>query len=101
MQCLYVSQTHPKDMEDQLCLVSEPSSVPECLSFHLETLQWIGYGGTLQENETAVYILKNARRLKTATISIHSKDTENGLMMVKDLRSMSKASASCQLVIKI
>ncbi|CAA7062492.1 unnamed protein product [Microthlaspi erraticum] len=101
LRALKLKRTHPKDMEDQLCLVSEPSYVPECFSFHLETLQWIGYGGTLQENETAVYIFKNARRLKTATISIHSKDTENGLMMVKDLRSMAKASASCQLVIKI
>ncbi|CAN7006146.1 unnamed protein product [Brassica rapa subsp. trilocularis] len=84
--------------EDQLyCLVS----VPECLSFHLENLQWSGYGGTLNEREAAVYILKNAHFLKTATISLQKTSMDNGQIMMKDLRSISKASASCQLVIEL
>ncbi|ESQ42736.1 hypothetical protein EUTSA_v10016035mg [Eutrema salsugineum] len=78
----------------------QPSSVPECLSFHLETLQWIGYERTLEERESAVYILKNAHRLKTATFSLRSSTTDHRMLMIKDLRSMTKASASCQLVIK-
>uniref|UniRef100_M4CRL5 F-box domain-containing protein n=1 Tax=Brassica campestris TaxID=3711 RepID=M4CRL5_BRACM len=84
--------------EDQLyCLVS----VPECLSFNLENLQWSGYGGTLNEREAAVYILKNAHFLKTATISLQKTSMDNGQIMMKDLRSISKASASCQLVIEL
>ncbi|CAF2121338.1 unnamed protein product [Brassica napus] len=84
--------------EDQLyCLVS----VPECLSFNLENLQWSGYGGTLNEREAAVYILKNAHFLKTATISLQKTSMDNGQIMMLDLRSISKASASCQLVIEL
>lgn len=79
------------DIEDQ------PSSVPECLSFHLETLEWIGYAGTLEENEVATYILKNATCLKTATISLRPRDTEKRMLIEKELRSLTKAS--CQLVI--
>ncbi|KAL1217530.1 putative F-box/FBD/LRR-repeat protein [Cardamine amara subsp. amara] len=82
---------HPNyDIEDQPCLVSETSSVPKCLSFHLETLQWIGYAGRHEEIEAAVYILKNAHCLKNAT--------ENDLMMIKELLS-SKASPLCLLLI--
>ena len=72
------------DIEDQ------PSSVPECLSFHLETLEWIGYAGTLQENEVATYILKNATCLKTATISLYSTytDTEKRMLIEKESRTL-------------
>lgn len=82
--------------------ICDPSSVPECLSFHLETFKWRGYEGTEEEKAVAVCILKNAPCLKTATISIYSEGPrggENDLMMVKELKSMSKASTSCQLVI--
>ncbi|KAJ4907756.1 putative F-box/FBD/LRR-repeat protein [Raphanus sativus] len=83
------------DFEDQ------PSSLHECLSFHLETLEWKGYAGTLEENEVVTYILKNAHCLKTATISLRSNDTEKLLLIEKELRSLTKASgALCQLVIK-
>lgn len=87
-------------MEDQPSSVSKPSSVPQCLSFHLETFQWIGYAGTFEETEAAVYVLENARCLKNATFSLHSRGTENDLMMVKELETMSKASIMCQLLIQ-
>jgi len=70
------------------------------LSFHLETFQWIGYAGTFEEIAAAVYVLKNARCLKNATISLYSRGTENGLMMIKELESMSKGSIMCQLLVK-
>lgn len=63
----------------------------------METLEWIGYAGTLEENEVATYILKNAHCLKTATISLYSTDTEKRMLIEKELRSMTKGS--CQLVI--
>uniref|UniRef100_M4CRL3 F-box domain-containing protein n=1 Tax=Brassica campestris TaxID=3711 RepID=M4CRL3_BRACM len=94
LRSLKLNQNHwfPKrGVEDQ------PRSVPECLSFHLETLEWIGYAGTLEENEVATYILKNAHCLKTATISLYSTDTEKRMLIEKELRSMTKGS--CQLVI--
>ncbi|ESQ42737.1 hypothetical protein EUTSA_v10015738mg [Eutrema salsugineum] len=91
---IHINIEYPPD------LYSEPSSVPECLSFHLETLQWIGYERTLEERESAVYIQKNAHRLKTATFSLRSTITDHRMLMIKDLRCMTKASASCQLVIK-
>ncbi|KAL0843948.1 hypothetical protein Bca101_017194 [Brassica carinata] len=94
--------TYPKTTEDQLyCLGSEPSSVPNCLSFHLESIQWRGYGGTPDERAAAAYVLKNAHRLKTATIKLHTTCMDNGQIMMKELTSMSKASASCQLVIEL
>ncbi|KAG7538234.1 FBD domain [Arabidopsis suecica] len=102
LQSLKLNHTHPNyTVEDQPCSVSGPSSVPECLSFHLETFQWIGYAGTIEETEAAVYVLKNARCLKNATISLHSRGTENDLMMIKELESMSKASTMCQLLVKL
>ncbi|CAG7879977.1 unnamed protein product [Brassica rapa] len=94
LRSLKLNQNHwfPKrGIEDQ------PRSVPECLSFHLETLEWIGYAGTLEENEVATYILKNAHCLKTATISLYLTDTEKRMLIEKELRSMTKGS--CQLVI--
>ncbi|KAJ4907509.1 putative F-box/FBD/LRR-repeat protein [Raphanus sativus] len=43
LQSLKLGRTYPKDREDQLyCLGSEPSSVPKCLRFHLESIQWKG-----------------------------------------------------------
>ncbi|CAN6813266.1 unnamed protein product [Brassica oleracea] len=43
LQSLNLGRTYPEDTEDQLyCLGSEPSSVPKCLSFHLESIQWRG-----------------------------------------------------------
>ncbi|KAJ4907747.1 putative F-box/FBD/LRR-repeat protein [Raphanus sativus] len=96
LRSLKLVQPYFTEMTDQLyCSVS----VPECLSFHLEILQWSGYGGTQNEREAAVYILKNAQFLKTATISLQ-KTIMDGQIMMEDLRSISKASASCQLVIE-
>ncbi|XP_056857354.1 putative F-box/FBD/LRR-repeat protein At5g56810 [Raphanus sativus] len=101
LQSLKLGRTYPKDTENQqYCLGSEPSPVPKWLSFHLEILQWRGYGGTLDEREAAAYILKNAHRLKTATIRLHRTCMDNGQIIMKDLTYMSKASASCQLVIE-
>ncbi|KAL0785327.1 hypothetical protein Bca101_001573 [Brassica carinata] len=89
LQSLKLGRTYPEDTEDQLyCLGSEPSSVPKCLSFHLENIQWTGYGGTLDEREA------------TATIRLQATCMDDGQIIMKDVTSMSKASASCQLVIE-
>ncbi|ESQ45513.1 hypothetical protein EUTSA_v10010911mg, partial [Eutrema salsugineum] len=91
------------------CLVdwkwNQPNCVPECLLFHLETFVWTRYKWQRDDaKEVATYILKNARRLKKATIStkpINSKKVkklEKRREMLNELASEVKASISCQLV---
>ncbi|ESQ45514.1 hypothetical protein EUTSA_v10011064mg, partial [Eutrema salsugineum] len=94
---------------DKDCLVdwkwNQPKRVPECLLLHLETFVWTKYEWQREEEkEVAAYILKNARRLKKATIStkpIESKQLEKlekRREMLNELASEVKASVSCQLV---
>ncbi|KAF3575188.1 hypothetical protein F2Q69_00061909 [Brassica cretica] len=82
-----------QDMDDW----NEPSTVPECMLSSLQTLHWSTYTGEPRERDIAVYILKNARHLKTATI----KSTESEVPkseMLKELELSSRASAACQLM---
>ncbi|KAL0897721.1 hypothetical protein Bca101_081682 [Brassica carinata] len=69
----------------------QPSCVPECLLFHLKTFEWIEYKGTEDEKEVAVYILKNARRLVTATVFPES------LMVFEELEIATRGSRACEL----
>lgn len=49
---------------------SQPKYVYECLLNRLKTLVWEDYEGEVEdEREVAQYILRNARRLETATFS--------------------------------
>ncbi|XP_020873182.1 FBD-associated F-box protein At5g38590-like isoform X2 [Arabidopsis lyrata subsp. lyrata] len=48
---------------------NQPSHVPECLLSSLQIFNWSRYLGSPEEGDIAVYILKNARQLKKATIS--------------------------------
>ncbi|KAL1217413.1 putative FBD-associated F-box protein [Cardamine amara subsp. amara] len=77
--------------------VRKPSSVPKCLTFHLESLEWRGYAGRPEDKEIAAYILRNARCLKTAKVSYGKK---HNLRIVKELKSLSEVLTSCQLVIQ-
>ncbi|CAN6870181.1 unnamed protein product [Brassica oleracea var. botrytis] len=45
------------------------SSVPECLTFHLNTFEWNYYNGRREEKKLVAFILRTAKRLKTAQIS--------------------------------
>jgi hypothetical protein len=78
---------------------NEPKNVPECLLLHLETFVWTCYEGKLEnEIELAKYILRNARRLKKATFSIIEINPDKRVEMVGELKSVVRASNSCQLV---
>ena len=79
--------------------VCNPSSVPECVSFHLETFQWSLHKGREEEKEIVLYILQNAPCLKTAAVSLSSYGPRGGeeLLMIKELESMPKVSNSCKL----
>ncbi|CAA7028119.1 unnamed protein product [Microthlaspi erraticum] len=75
----------------------EPSSVPECLMFHLHTFNWKPYNLEDEEKKIVAYILKNARELKTAGISMWTMDYSKILQAQKFLVSLPRASSSCQL----
>ena len=87
-----------KKFDDPPPSVCNPSSVPECLSFHLQTFKWRCYRGTIEEKEVVRYILQNARCLKTATIYVSSCRKKKERLKIKELKSMPKASTSCLLV---
>ena len=78
---------------------NQPSSVPECLLSSLQILNWEGYFGRPQDRDIAVYILRNARHLRTATIwgNTVEHDVPN-LEMIKELTLSSRASSTCELV---
>ncbi|KAL1195838.1 putative F-box/FBD/LRR-repeat protein [Cardamine amara subsp. amara] len=95
LKVLFIDQTF-KQVENELPLSwNQPSSVPGCLSSHLEIFEWKKYGGRREEKEMVKYIFANSKCLKRAGISL--KSTFNYLMM-KDLESMSRVSTSCQLL---
>ena len=78
---------------------NQPSSVPECLLSSLQILNWEGYFGRPQDRDIAVYILRNARHLRTATFwaDTNEHDVPN-LEMIKGLTLSSRASSTCELV---
>ncbi|RID69351.1 hypothetical protein BRARA_C01449 [Brassica rapa] len=87
-----------KKFDDPPPSVCNPSSVPECLSFYLQTFKWRCYRGKMEEKEVVRYILQNARCLKTATIYVSSCRKKKERLKIKELKSMPKASTSCLLV---
>lgn len=77
----------------------QPSTVPECMLTSLQIFNWSRYFGRKQDRDIAVYILKNACCLKTATILADT--TEHfvpNLKMIKELALSSRASSTCELV---
>ncbi|CAH8377213.1 unnamed protein product [Eruca vesicaria subsp. sativa] len=77
---------------------NEPSSVPECLSSSLETLEWVGYEGRKEEKEATTFILRSGICLKKVTISSTSTDSGKKLEMLKELSFSFRRSPTCQLV---
>ncbi|XP_019095649.1 PREDICTED: putative FBD-associated F-box protein At3g50710 [Camelina sativa] len=78
----------------------QPSSVPECLLFHLNTFVWKYYNGREEEKKLMTYILRNARCLKTATFSaLEFESKEKATRKLKELVSLPRASSSCKLIL--
>ncbi|KAL0710152.1 hypothetical protein Bca4012_017130 [Brassica carinata] len=76
----------------------KPRSVPECLMFHLNTFEWNYYNGCREEKKMVAYILRHAKLLKTAKISMWDLDCEAEPHIFKEWRSFHMASKSCQLL---
>ena len=78
---------------------NQPTTVPECILSSLQTLNWSAeYTGEPQERDIAVYILKHALHLKSATIKSSSELEVTKSEMLKELTLSSRASAACQLM---
>ncbi|XP_010513180.1 PREDICTED: putative F-box/FBD/LRR-repeat protein At1g22000 [Camelina sativa] len=75
-----------------------PSSVPGCLSTHLEMFEWKGYRGREGEKEVVSYIFANSKYLKRAAISIEPCSLENKKKMIKELKSVSRVSPLSRLL---
>ncbi|ESQ47202.1 hypothetical protein EUTSA_v10027767mg [Eutrema salsugineum] len=94
-----VLKDHNMDGDDDFMgFWNQPSRVPECLLSSLQILNWSRYFGRPQEREIAVYILKNACRLKKATIWADTEYYVSNLEMIKELTLSSRASSTCELV---
>ncbi|EOA25612.1 hypothetical protein CARUB_v10018960mg [Capsella rubella] len=77
----------------------QPKYVSECLLSHLEIFVWTIYDcDREEEKEVAKYILRSARRLKTATFSTGPIGPKKRLVMLNELKGVVKASNSCHLV---
>ncbi|XP_056860014.1 putative FBD-associated F-box protein At1g50980 [Raphanus sativus] len=70
---------------------NQPSSVPECLSSHLEILEWRQYKGTETEREAAKYILANGSHLKKAAFYSESAEKQG---MLKELECVARDSCT-------
>ncbi|EOA20751.1 hypothetical protein CARUB_v10001079mg [Capsella rubella] len=75
---------------------NEPSTVPECLLSSLQKFTWSDYLGRPQDRDIAVYILKNARRLRTAKFVADTRLVPQLEMITESTRS-SRASSTCEL----
>ncbi|CAL9243820.1 unnamed protein product [Arabidopsis halleri] len=79
----------------------QPSSIPDCLEFHLNTFMWKYYNGRRKEKNVVAYILKNARQLKTAIFSTKESHLQEkrSQKKLKQLVSLPRASSSCQILL--
>ncbi|CAH8279858.1 unnamed protein product [Arabidopsis lyrata] len=75
----------------------EPSSVPDCLLSSLETVEWVMYKGTEEENEVVALILRSGSCLRKVTIHPISTSNSKKLRMIKELSLSPRRSPTCQL----
>ncbi|CAA7028116.1 unnamed protein product [Microthlaspi erraticum] len=78
----------------------EPRSVPECLMFHLHIFKCEYFDIRDDETNLVEYILKNARQLKTASITVEKWYSEiERSDKIDELVAIPRASSSCQLML--
>ncbi|KAF3545331.1 hypothetical protein DY000_02001216 [Brassica cretica] len=89
---------HHAHYNDPMILWKEPTVVPECLSTHLEIMEWRQYEGTEQERNVAAYVLANATCLKTARFSTWPDRNNHHSIILRELKSLNRGSETCQLL---
>ncbi|KAL1195174.1 F-box/FBD/LRR-repeat protein [Cardamine amara subsp. amara] len=103
LQALKLARNHLMCEDRKVCWI-QPSCVPQCLLYHLKTFEWREYEGTEVEKDVAVYILKNARRLVTATIYPDSDKLVNLVrkhQMFEELEIATRSLRACELTMWI
>ncbi|CDY11914.1 BnaC03g13400D [Brassica napus] len=93
---LKLKSQHGAHYNDPMILWKEPTVVPECLSTHLEIMEWRQYEGTEQERNVAAYILANTTCLNTATFSTRCRNKHH--RMLRKLKKLNRVSETCQLL---
>ncbi|XP_056862423.1 probable FBD-associated F-box protein At1g32375 [Raphanus sativus] len=98
LRYLKLQEVHSHEIDSTRPRWNDPSSVPECLSSSLETLEWVGYEGRKEEKEVAAFILRSGSCLKKVTIvTSKSTDSDKKLEMLKELSLSFRRSPTCQL----
>ncbi|XP_010512819.1 PREDICTED: F-box/FBD/LRR-repeat protein At5g56420-like [Camelina sativa] len=82
------------ELEDDKGCWIQPSCAPECL-YHLKTFEWRDYEGKPIQKQVAVYILKNASRLVTATLRFDPYMVSKKAF--KELEYATRGSRACEL----
>ncbi|KAJ0264965.1 FBD domain-containing protein [Hirschfeldia incana] len=75
----------------------QPIWVPECMLPSLQVFNWSRYVLRPRDRDIAVYILRNAPNLRTATFSFDA-DVPNLEILKKELTLSPTASSTCELV---
>ncbi|KAJ4882156.1 putative FBD-associated F-box protein [Raphanus sativus] len=75
----------------------QPSCVPECMLPSLRVFNWSRYVGRPRDRDIAVYILRNAPNLRTATFMFDA-DVPNVEILTMELTLVPPASSTCELV---
>uniref|UniRef100_A0A0D3B319 FBD domain-containing protein n=1 Tax=Brassica oleracea var. oleracea TaxID=109376 RepID=A0A0D3B319_BRAOL len=96
LKYLKLKSQHGAHYNHPMILWKEPTADPECLSTHLEIMEWRQYEGTEQERSMAAYILANATCLKTATFSTRCGDKHHN--MLRKLKNLNRVSETSQLL---
>ncbi|WZZ39110.1 hypothetical protein YC2023_035369 [Brassica napus] len=96
LKYLKLKSQHGAHYNDPMILWKEPTVVPECLSTHLEIMEWRQYEGTKHERNVAAYVLANATCLKTATFSTRCRNKHH--RMLRKLKKLNRVSETCQLL---
>ncbi|CAH8272836.1 unnamed protein product [Arabidopsis lyrata] len=94
----YFSETEMDDNYENFGMFSwnQPSTVSECKLLSLQNFTWSQYLGRPQDRDIVVNILKNARRLRTATIDSYTCLVPE-LEMIKELTRQDFSSFPVQL----
>ncbi|CDY68793.1 BnaCnng60560D [Brassica napus] len=98
LKVLLIDKTFIQVAEELPLSWNQPSSVPGCLSTHLEIFEWREYKGRNEEREFINYIFANSKCLKRAGFSLKSTGNHKDRKNMKDLESMYRVSTSSQLL---
>ncbi|WZY88005.1 putative FBD-associated F-box protein At1g05080 [Brassica napus] len=98
LKVLLIDKTFIQVAEELPLSWNQPSSVPGCLSTHLEIFEWREYKGRNEEREFINYIFANSKCLKRAGFSLKSTGNHTDRKNMKDLESMYRVSTSSQLL---